>query len=44
MDLNSSGIENNINTGNYQAPAKEKKIKNVSPNDVQDLIETQDFY
>lgn len=44
MDLNSTDIGNNVNTGNNQIPAKEKKIKNVNPSEVQDLIETQDFY
>lgn len=44
LDLNSSDVGNNINTGQNQIPAKEKKIKNVSPSEVQDLIETQDFY
>ncbi len=44
LDLNSTDIGNNVNTGNNQVPAKEKKIKNVSPSEVQDLIETQDFY
>jgi hypothetical protein len=44
LDLNSTDIGNNINTGNNQVPAREKRIKNVSPSEVQDLIETQDFY
>lgn len=44
LDLNSSDVGNNINTGQNQIPANEKKIKNVSPSEVQDLIETQDFY
>lgn len=44
LDLNSTDIGNNINTGQNQIPAREKKIKNVSPSEVQDLIETQDFY
>lgn len=42
-DLNSTDI-NNVNHNNSQIPAKEKKIKNVKPADVQDLIEAQDFY
>lgn len=44
QDLNSSDINNNLNQGQSQIPAKEKKIKNISPNEVQDLIDTQDFY
>lgn len=44
LDLNSSDVGNNINTSQNQIPAKDKKIKNVSPSEVQDLIETQDFY
>ena len=44
LDLNSTDIGNNVNTGNNQIPAKEKKMKSVSPSDVQDLIDTQDFY
>ncbi|MBK6523231.1 MAG: hypothetical protein IPG08_13430 [Sphingobacteriaceae bacterium] len=44
LDLNSTDIGNNISTGNNQVPAKERKMKNISPSEVQDLIETQDFY
>ncbi len=44
LDLNSTDIGNNVNTGNTQIPAKDKKIKNLSPTEVSDLIETQDFY
>lgn len=44
QDLNSSDGENNLNFGNNQIPAKENNIKNVQPNEVQDLIDTQDFY
>jgi hypothetical protein len=44
LDLNSTDIGNNINTGNNQIPAKENNFKNVSIREVQDLIETQDFY
>ena len=43
QDLNSVD-GNNINEGNNQIPAKEHKIKNISPTEVQDLIEVQDFY
>jgi len=44
FDLNSTDVGNNINTGNNQVPAKEQKNRNVSPSEVQDLIEAQDFY
>ena len=44
QDLNSIDRTDNINIGNNQIPAKEKKVKNVQPLDVQDLIDTQDFY
>ncbi len=44
QDLNATDIGNNVNTGNNQIPAKETKIRNLSPNEVQDLIDTQDFY
>lgn len=44
LDLNSNDIGNNISTGNNQIPAKEKKIRNVNLSEVEDLIETQDFY
>ncbi len=45
LDLNSTDIGNNVNTGsNQQIPAKEKKNQRVTPSEVQDLIETQDFY
>lgn len=43
QDINSVD-ENNINHGNNQVPAKERKIKNVAPSEVQDLIDVQDFY
>ncbi len=42
-DLNSTDV-NNISHGNNQIPAREKNIKSVKPSDVQDLIDTQDFY
>lgn len=44
IDLNSNDVGNNINIGNNQIPTKETKIKNLNPNEVQDLIDTQDFY
>ena len=44
LDLNSTDIGNNINTGNNQVPAKENNLKSVNIREVQDLIETQDFY
>lgn len=43
QDLNNKDV-NNINGGNSQIPAKEKKIQNVKPNEVLDLIETEDMY
>lgn len=43
-DLNSMDLNHNLNQGNNQIPQKEKKIKNVEPNEVQDLIDVQDFY
>ena len=42
-DLNNTDV-NNINQGNIQIPAKEKKVKNIGANEVQDLIETSDLY
>jgi len=42
-DLNNTDMDN-ISNGNSQVPAKHKKIKQVKPSDVQDLIDTQDFY
>lgn len=44
LDLNSTNIENGVNTGYNQVPAKETNIKNVSPTEIQDLIDAQDFY
>ncbi|MBI3518675.1 MAG: hypothetical protein HY062_04895 [Bacteroidetes bacterium] len=44
QDLNSVDHSNNVNTGNTQIPAREKTIKHLQPNEVQDLIDTQDFY
>lgn len=43
QDLNNKDMDN-INRGNSQIPAKERKIKNVKPNEVQDLIEVSDLY
>ncbi|MES2568003.1 MAG: hypothetical protein V4565_14105 [Bacteroidota bacterium] len=43
-DLNSTDLNNSTNQGNNQIPAKERKIKNVAPTEVQDLIDVQDFY
>lgn len=43
QDLNNKDIDN-INKGNSQIPAKERKIKNVKPSEVQDLIEVSDLY
>jgi hypothetical protein len=43
QDLNNKDADN-ISNGNSQIPAKEKKTGNVRPSDVQDLIDTQDFY
>ncbi len=43
QDLNNTDADN-ISNGNSQIPAAQKKIKNVKPSDVQDLIDTQDFY
>ena len=44
-DLNTTidGGENNVNTGNSGIPTKQSTIKNINPNDVQDLIDVQDF-
>jgi hypothetical protein len=44
LDLNSTNIENGVNTGYNQVPAKETNIKNISPTEIQDLIDAQDFY
>lgn len=44
QDLNSTDINNNLNLGNSQVPAKEGKIKNIEPDEIQDLIDTPDFY
>lgn len=44
QDLNSTDVNNNLNIGQNQIPAKETKIKNVGPDEVQDLIDAQDFY
>ncbi len=46
QDLNTiiDGGENNIKTGNSQIPAKQSKIKNLKPSEVQDLIDVQDVY
>jgi hypothetical protein len=43
QDLNNKDADN-ISNGNSQIPAKAKKIRNVKPSDVQDLIDTEDFY
>ncbi|MES2134464.1 MAG: hypothetical protein V4506_19110 [Bacteroidota bacterium] len=43
QDLNNTDADN-ISNGNPQIPAKQGKVKNVKPSDVQDLIDTQDFY
>lgn len=43
QDLNNKDADN-ISNGNSQIPAKERKMKKVKPSEVQDLIETQDFY
>lgn len=43
QDLNNRDADN-ISNGNSQIPARYKKVKNVKPSDVQDLIDTQDFY
>lgn len=44
-DLNTTidGGDNNVNTGNSGIPVKQSIIKNIKPNDVQDLIDVQDF-
>lgn len=46
MDLNNStGVgDNNVRPGNGNIPAPAKKIHKTTPNEVLDLIETQDFY
>lgn len=43
QDLNNQDADH-INQGNSQIPARERKIRHVKPSDVQDLIDTQDFY
>lgn len=43
QDLNNKDADN-INNGNSQIPAIHKKMKSARPSDVQDLIDTQDFY
>lgn len=44
QDLNANDINNSLNMGHNQVPIKETKIKNISPSEVQDLIDAQDFY
>ena len=44
QDLNANDINNNLNIGHNQLPVKEKKINNIQPSEVQDLIDAQDFY
>jgi hypothetical protein len=43
QDLNNTDV-NNIQQGNSQIPAKQRKIKNIGADEVQDLIETSDLY
>lgn len=43
QDLNNKDADN-ISNGNSQIPARYKKPKSAKPSDVQDLIDTQDFY
>lgn len=43
QDLNNRDADN-ISNGNSQIPARHKLRKSPKPNDVQDLIDTQDFY
>ncbi len=44
QDLNSNDPNSGVNVGNNQIPARERKIKGVKVNEVEDLIEAQDFY
>ena len=43
QDLNNKNIDN-INSGNSQIPVKQTNNKQVKPNEMQDLIDVNDFY
>lgn len=43
QDLNNKDADN-INRGNSQIPARERKVRNVKPDEVQDLIDVSDLY
>ena len=46
IDLNNSevGGDNNINSGSSEIPKMKRKLNTVKPNEMEDLIETQDLY